>query len=231
MNTTKTRWSIERVKGFIEQQRYILLSQEYKNAHTKLNIECNKGHKYQATWDKFRQGCRCPYCAGKKVTFEQVKDYIEQQGYILLSKEYINCKTKLLVQCPKGHKWGARYNDFQQGYRCPTCNESKGERRIVEALDRMKLYYVREYKLNDTRLRLDFFIPSLNLGIEYDGEHHFRPVQFGGMSPEKAQKEFLKIQKRDARKNKLCKGRDIKLIRIKYDENIDFNQKITSSND
>jgi hypothetical protein len=42
----------------------------------------------------------------KKLTYEFVKEKIESvDGYKLLSKEYIDCMSKLSIQCNKGHQY------------------------------------------------------------------------------------------------------------------------------
>ena len=58
---------------------------------------------------------------GKKLTIEKVKEYIEKEGYNLLSDTYINNKTKLEMQCPEGHKLKMIFNSFQTGNRCCIC--------------------------------------------------------------------------------------------------------------
>jgi hypothetical protein len=50
------------VKFEVEKVGYKLLSDEYINAHSKLKIECSKGHKYDVTYANFYQGKRCPVC-------------------------------------------------------------------------------------------------------------------------------------------------------------------------
>jgi len=63
-------------------------------------------------------------------------------------------------------------------------------------------------------LELDFNIPELRLGIEYDGEQHFdRKVCENAFKS-----DFDALVKRDRKKDKLCKRKNITLIRIKYDE-------------
>lgn len=60
---------------------------------------------------------------------------------------------------------------------------------------------------------LDIFIPSINVGIEYQGEQHYYPVDvFGG------EEGFNSLVKRDRRKEILCKQHGVKLIKWKYDE-------------
>jgi len=60
-------------------------------------------------------------------------------------------------------------------------------------------------------LSFDFWIPSLNTLVEYDGEQHFRVSKFfGGL-------ERLKLsQKRDRTKSRYAKRTGKKLIRIRY---------------
>jgi hypothetical protein len=63
-------------------------------------------------------------------------------------------------------------------------------------------------------LELDFNIPELRLGIEYDGEQHFDKelyLKLYGVG-------FDEQVKRDRAKENLCRKRSIKLIRIKFDE-------------
>ena len=56
-------------------------------------------------------------------------------------------------------------------------------------------------------LRLDIFIPSLRTAIEYNGQQHYRPVEyFGGLE------SFKAGQRRDQIKAELCKRFGIKLI-------------------
>ena len=58
---------------------------------------------------------------------------------------------------------------------------------------------------------LDIYVPELNVGIEYQGQQHYEPVDiFGG-------KEGLqKTQERDERKRKLCFEKGIKLVYWPY---------------
>lgn len=63
------------------------------------------------------------------------------------------------------------------------------------------------------RMRIDIYIHTLNIGIEYQGQQHYKPVEiFGG------QESFIKGQERDRLKKQLCKENGLKLIYFKYDE-------------
>lgn len=62
-------------------------------------------------------------------------------------------------------------------------------------------------------LELDIFIPKLSIGIEYQGQQHYHPVEaWGG-------KEALKdLKKRDKRKKEICDQNGIDLIEVDYTE-------------
>jgi very-short-patch-repair endonuclease len=65
-------------------------------------------------------------------------------------------------------------------------------------------------------LELDFMIPELRLAIEYDGEQHFDKELYKKLYGEGFEEQL----KRDRAKEKLCIKKNIKLIRIKYNEEI-----------
>lgn len=108
------------VRRQLESSGYKLLS-EYCNNFTKLDLECQSGHRYKAVWSSFQQGTRCPYCAGKIITHEQVKRYALSRGFELLSDRYINSKTRLEFQCPQSHKFYLDWNTLHGGAGCVRC--------------------------------------------------------------------------------------------------------------
>ncbi len=63
-------------------------------------------------------------------------------------------------------------------------------------------------------LELDFNLPELRLGIEYDGEQHFDEKLYEKLYGHGFQEQI----RRDRKKDKLCRKKNIRLIRIKYDE-------------
>lgn len=64
-------------------------------------------------------------------------------------------------------------------------------------------------------LEIDIYIPELKLGFEYNGIQHYKPVEHWG-----GEKSLKKQQMRDKRKQQLCNQNDVKLIIIKYDEQL-----------
>ena len=65
------------------------------------------------------------------------------------------------------------------------------------------------------RLRLDVFIPELNLAIEYQGQQHFKPVDYFG-----GQEGHDRITERDHLKKVLCEKNGIDLIYFTHKEQI-----------
>lgn len=81
-----------------------------------------------------------------------------------------------------------------------------------------ELYLDKIIKRHDRRtlkgIELDFNIPELRLGIEYDGEQHFDKVLYKKLYGD----GFDAQVKRDRLKDRLCRRKNITLVRIKYDE-------------
>lgn len=118
------------VKYKFEQEGYMLLEDTYINAHSKMKYRCPEGHVHSMTWINWREEHRCPTCAGQtKPSIEVIKSEFEKEGYRLLSKEYINSKTKLYYICSNRHRDSITWNSWCNGHRCPTCyrNNNFGE--------------------------------------------------------------------------------------------------------
>lgn len=72
-------------------------------------------------------------------------------------------------------------------------------------------------------LPFDFYLPELNICIEFDGIQHFEIIEkWGGGDGLKDR------QMKDKIKNKYCKNNNIILLRIKYNENIEEKLKINN---
>ena len=202
------------IKGEIEKENYKLLSKEYINAHTKLQIKCDKGHIYNVKWHNFKSGNRCPHCAGKaKHTYSYIKEQIESvEGYKLLSKEYINKNTNMNIQCNKGHIYKANWGHFRGGTRCPYCAglTSKPEKELVKLIkENIGIDFIENdksqiYNKNTKRyMELDLYFPSLNKAIEFNGVYWH---------------SIEEVKQRDIIKQKICKEKGIDLFVIKEEK-------------
>ena len=82
---------IESVEG------YKLLSNCYKNAHTKLKVQCNKGHEYKVIWNNFKQGHRCPICDAEKQSSKTEKEIFKIVKRLLPSENIVeNNRTQIV---------------------------------------------------------------------------------------------------------------------------------------
>jgi len=123
------------------------------------------------------------YIMGKpaKLTIEYVRDYVEQRGYKLLSKEYINSTTKIKLLCPYGHEWETTFYNFRDsinfiGNRCRTCYlennyTSRPEQKIrdifIHRFPDIKVIYNDRVQIYPKEL--DLYLPDYNLAIEVCG--------------------------------------------------------------
>ena len=103
---------------------------------------------------------------------------------------------------------------------CPRCNGISIESKIGEILQHYKINYIPQYSFSDCKdqrsLPFDYYIPEYNILIEYDGEQHYKPVNFGGISDEKASENLKITQQHDRIKTNYCIKNQIPLIRIPY---------------
>ena len=120
----KRKLTYSYVKMYIENEGYELLSNSYEGTKYKMLMKCNYGHEFEMNFSNFKQGKRCPVCSYKKrrLTQKEVYNKMIEKGYELLSKEYNSNKEKILVKWNDGHEYEVKFDNFQQGYRCPICN-------------------------------------------------------------------------------------------------------------
>ena len=161
---------------------------------------------------------------GKEYMIEKVKEVYEEYGFITADLVNDNCdfsyqafrhnfKSKKDVSTALGYK-----NVYNQG-------RSQNERLIGKILN--ELINEEEYITEMTwawlrssksgyNMYCDFYIPKLNLVIEYNGEQHYRFIK----KFHRTEKGFFDLVNRDIDKAKLLKLHNINLVIIKYDEKI-----------
>lgn len=75
-------------------------------------------------------------------------------------------------------------------------------------------------------LYLDFYLPEKKCAIEFQGEQHFKIVNFSNKTEKEMLNELKRIQKRDAQKLCLCEQNGIKIHYINYTEKDKIKEKI-----
>lgn len=110
--------------------------------------------------------------------------------------------------------------------RCHVCSksilnkqDSFGVKTIEKWIRNKRMLYYREYTFDDLRspltnrkLRFDFYIPDMDLIIEYDGKQHTDTHTNNIFTQEK----YDRIHLYDSIKNEYCKKKGLKLLRISY---------------
>ena len=213
----KAKLTYDFVKCEFLKEGYKVVSKEYKNANTKLTIKCPKGHNWEATYAHFYDGKRCGICSNnKRLDYNYVKSKFSEEGYTLISEEYINASSPLKIICNEGHLTDTMtWNSFQRGQRCAVCNSSKGELKIMKYLQEKGIYHIHNkpyFKdlVSDIGypLKPDFIIPDLKMWIEYDGVFHYNKI-FKNDNHDR-------LKQHDILKDDYAKKHNWKLIRIPY---------------
>jgi hypothetical protein len=116
--------TIHQVCDFVEERSGILLTEFYTSAKTKLHIRCLiDGFEWRPSWDSISHGHWCPMCAEQaKPLIKDIADFASKKNGVLLTNEYSNSTTKLLVRCElDGFEWGITWSNLRRGHWCPKC--------------------------------------------------------------------------------------------------------------
>lgn len=207
----------------------ILILTRYTNMHTKIKCKCKICDTiWEATPIHLLDGTGCPVCANehrtnkrKKSQEQFVAELFKINPNIQVLGEYKNNKTKIKVKCINCNRiWYVKAGHLLEGHGCRCNRVSKGEDKISKCLDLYKIKYITEYRFNNckykSKLPFDFYLPDYNMCIEYDGEQHYIPVTFGGITKEQAVENLKQYQLRDDIKTIYCQDNNIKLLRIPY---------------
>lgn len=183
---------------------------------------------WRSSPDSVLHGGGCKECHYVKVRDKLRRSHEEYVGSlnkinpdIEVIESYINAKTPILHKC-KIHNiiWRTQPCHILEGHGCPLCNASYGEKQIEQWLCNHNVEYMPQKTFNDCKdqrvLPFDFYLPLYNICIEYDGEQHFRPVDFFG-----GEAGFKQRKLHDAIKTEYCKNNNIRLLRIPYFKNIE----------
>ncbi|MBW4460540.1 MAG: hypothetical protein KME47_09905 [Nodosilinea sp. WJT8-NPBG4] len=112
------------IQQLAEDRGYTYVKEVSLNRRRFIDLVCPSKHEVTLRVDHFVSGSGCGYCKKNvKHSYEFVRQTIESEdGYTLLSTEYINEHTPLLVECPKGHTCQPNLSNWVKGNRCSTCS-------------------------------------------------------------------------------------------------------------
>lgn len=212
---------------------------EYQLARIKVKIVCPVHGAFEQRPNDHLRGDKCPRCKFDKIAAMKrstVQDFaaratkIHNNRYDYSLVKYKNAITKVNIVCPEHGSFKQTPDKHLGGTGCPKCSYcvSRGEREVMSILDRFGIKYEREKRFpglcgstKNSRLRYDFWLPDHNLLIEYDGEQHFKPIRTRGrLSENQAATRYAATKINDKKKNAYAKKNGYKLLRIRYDEDI-----------
>jgi len=187
--------------------------------------KCSKcGYEWQAIINARVKGRGCPNCREAKWSNERREKLVEERKSFVeenptLFKEWHPTKNgdlrpemfsagsnkKVWWKCVNGHEWKASIVSRVKGDKCPICSKQKRTSFIEQAIffyvhlahsDAVSGYHDDSFR----SMELDIFIPSLLIGIEYDGAVWHRGE---------------KARIREKKKYDICKENHITLFRFR----------------
>jgi len=166
---------------------------------------------------------KCPKCANKTpITNEKMDEILKEKKISRIENCKDSSKKPILFKCMVcANQWKTAPSNIISGTGCPLC-KNKNEKYIHFLLTKrgIPFEYHKGIKIGSKRLVIDFILKN-GIFIEYNGEQHYKPVRFGGMTEEKAKEMFIKQEKRDKMLRVHCLNSNIKLIEISYKDDIE----------
>lgn len=198
----------------------------YVYSKEKVIITCPIHGDFEQRPNDHLNGYGCPKCAnrgsslnGKLTTDEFIARARKIHGdkYDYSKTVYRDAKAKVVITCPTHGDFEQIPNNHMSGSNCPKCSDvavfSKMARGVYDMLKKngfeVEIEKTFDWLRDKRKLRLDFFLPKYNVGIEVQGEQHFVAVpRFGG-------DDGLHVRERsDALKKMLCDEHGVKLFYV-----------------
>ena len=196
--------------------------------------KCPKGedHEWQATVANIVNGSTCPVCMGRKITEtnnlavlheELMEEWDFEKNIISPNALSPGSKEKVWWVCKRDneHTWFSTIKDrTSKNSGCPICSIklNVSETKMLEIIKSILPNYEIRYRYKPKwlkRMELDVYIPFLQVGFEYQGVQHFRPVEFFG-----GKETFIAQVMRDKLKKQICMQKGITLIEVYFDEHL-----------
>ena len=125
--SSKNKYLVEEINEIANKNGFTLLNKEKEfNMRTAILLENEAGEISSMTLYSFenkyihKEKNINPNYNNKKYTQEFVENMVEKRGCKLLN-QYKGNKSKLKIQCPKGHVFEIRFDSFKKGSGCKEC--------------------------------------------------------------------------------------------------------------
>ena len=210
----------------VHNNKYDYSKTKYIRMQDKVCIICKEHGEFWQTPNVHLKGSGCPQCAINsrvEIISSTTERFIKQakkrigDKYDYSKVKYKNYQTPVEIICREHGSFFQLPYQHLNGKGCPICGASSGEKEIIDYLNKNNIgfEYQKTYEdLSDVqKLRYDFYIPSKNLLIEYNGVYHYKVVN-GDVA------KYENQIKHDKMKSDYAKKNNIPLLVIKYTENV-----------
>lgn len=220
----------------IHGDKYNYNKAKYLNSQTKVCITCPVHGDFWQLPAVHLQGHGCALCKNeatrqrcvmsKDEFIRRAKIAHPTKNYDYSKVEYLTSGDKVCIICPEHGEFWQNASNHLNGSCCPNCQVSFGENLVKVFLDEHRIDYTPQYRIknenlfcNNEYLIVDFYLPSFNAIIEYNGVQHYQPIKrFGGYG------SFDNQIERDNALRQYCKEHKIKLIEIPYTQKKNINE-------
>lgn len=204
---------------------------DYQGYKTKGKIACKKHGIFEQSFDNHVRGKGCPKCgivknvkSRSKSNAKFIKDAKLVHGllYDYSDVEYVNWNTKVKIKCFKHGVYKQTPNNHSRGRGCPKCKSftSKGEKELFKFVSSLtKGGVISNDRTKIKPKEIDAYIPSLNIGFEYNGTYwhseKFKDVNHREHKTQEAKKvgvSLYHIEENDWVNNKTVMKKEIKNI-------------------
>lgn len=244
--TTLTSHAFIEKANAIHTKRYTYENVHYVNSKTKVAITCCTHGDFMQTPNGHLSGTGCPVCEleAKRVRNRErcvlsTEEFVRRaralygDAYDYSDTVYVSSDKPVHIECTMhGVFIVKRAEKHLRGQQCPSCIKtgSAGEKLIMSTLDALGVQYYRQQRFEDCSsptsgraLPFDFYVPSYNLLIEFDGEQHTRksPLFHKG-------DRFERMQQHDTIKTEYATKNGFRFVRISFTEIRELESIITT---
>lgn len=225
-NSNKKTWNtVSDMFKTVHGTRYLYDENSYFDVSHKMRILCEQHGWFEHTPAIHYLGHGCKKCGfeenaiKKKIDFDIfIAKSIETHGkrYDYSNIIFTDIFTPINIICSEHGSFLQTPRNHYRGSGCPKCNSSRGENAIRLILNSLNVEFSEQKTFSDLKhkknLKCDFYLPSFNSVIEYNGLQHYEPISvFGGIEG------LIETQRRDTVKYNYLTSKGIKLIIIRYD--------------
>jgi uncharacterized protein with GYD domain len=222
-------YQMEQIKKIVELNNWkIKDGQSYISANTNMILIDQDGFEFKMTPSRIKQGI----VNNKDPSFhmKKIQQIVESKGGKIKTGEiYVNSRTKMTFIDENEFEFTTTPSKIKQGF----WNNGKG---ISEEICRQCIEFIFKnsfpsnwsivIRKDQKNLQLDGYNSQLKIAFEYQGEQHYYFKYQSGKNNVEKYKNFKNQTQRDLFKEHFCKDKGIKLIKVKYFDNINMKKDI-----